>query len=106
MFITQPLSSRSSPPAMRRPGEENPGGESCRAAQPPFSITCEESQPERSLLQQPQPRMGSPKGHVSPAKAPPPAPLQHPSSQGGLPPLSLSPVSSQFFFSEATNTFL
>lgn len=96
------------PPPLRcaDPERKIPAGRDAGRVRPRISIAGEEPQPKRSLLQQPQPKMGSPKGRVSPAKAPPPAALQHPSRQGGLPPLSLSPVSSQFFFSGATNTFL
>lgn len=74
--------------------------------QPRSSITCKEPQPQRSLLQQPQPEGCSPKA-TSSAR---PKPHRHcpaaPPSQGEPPPRSLSPGSPQSFFSEATNIFL
>jgi len=96
---------RSRTPAMHRPGEQNPVEESCRAVQPRFSIASKEAQPARSFLQQPQPQMGIPKGHICPAKAPPLAPLQRPSSQGGATPFPLTCFFPIFFFRKQLTLF-
>lgn len=58
------------PAATHRPGEENPGGESCRAVQPRFSITCKKSQPECSLPQQPPAQGGQPERSRLPGQSP------------------------------------
>lgn len=97
---------RSSPLRHPDPERKTPVGRAAGQYSRASPSPAKSHSPNAPFPSSPQPKVGSLKGHVSPAKAPPPAPLQLPGSQGGLPPLSVSPVSSQFFFSEATNTFL